>query len=71
MAKLSAETLTMTFQLLRHLADAIEIASATEGVFFVGEASPWRIDMERHPEPSVNWKNCKTLDNGSTNPMLQ
>jgi ribosomal protein L22 len=35
MAKLSDETLTMTFQLLRQLADAIEIASATEWVFFV------------------------------------
>jgi hypothetical protein len=34
MAKLSDETLTMTFQLLRQLADAIEIASATEWVFF-------------------------------------
>jgi ribosomal protein L22 len=41
MAKLSDETLTMTFQLLRQLADAIEIASATEWVFFnrYGETS--------------------------------
>jgi hypothetical protein len=30
MAKLSNETLTMTFQLLRQLAEAIELASATE-----------------------------------------
>jgi hypothetical protein len=34
MAKLSSETLTMTFQLLRQLAEAIEIASATEWTFF-------------------------------------
>lgn len=34
MAKLSEETLTMTFQLLRQLADAIELASATEWILF-------------------------------------
>jgi hypothetical protein len=34
MAKLSDETLTMTFQLLRQLAEAIELASATEWIFF-------------------------------------
>ena len=34
MAKLSEETLTMTFGLLRQLADAIELASATEWIFF-------------------------------------
>ncbi len=34
MAKLSNETLTITFQLLRQLADEIELASATEWTFF-------------------------------------
>jgi hypothetical protein len=34
MAKLSEESLTMTFGLLRQLADAIELASATEWTFF-------------------------------------
>jgi uncharacterized membrane protein YccC len=34
MAKLSNETLTMTFQLLRQLAEAIELASETEWTFF-------------------------------------
>jgi hypothetical protein len=34
MAKLSGETLTMTFHLLRQLAEAIELASATEWVLF-------------------------------------
>jgi hypothetical protein len=34
MAKLSNETLTMTFRLLRQLAEAIELASATEWTFF-------------------------------------
>ena len=34
MAKLSDETLTMTFQLLRQLAEAIELASATEWILF-------------------------------------
>jgi hypothetical protein len=34
MAKLSDNTLTMTFQLLRQLAEAIELASATEWIFF-------------------------------------
>ncbi|NJR32292.1 MAG: hypothetical protein HC778_04875 [Chamaesiphon sp. CSU_1_12] len=34
MAKLSEETLIMTFGLLRQLADAIELASATEWILF-------------------------------------
>ncbi len=34
MAKLSEETLVMTFVLLRQLADAIELASTTEWIFF-------------------------------------
>ena len=34
MAKLSNETLTMTFQLLRQLAEATELASAIEWIFF-------------------------------------
>jgi hypothetical protein len=34
MAKLSAEKLTMAFQLLRQLAEAIELASATERLLF-------------------------------------
>jgi uncharacterized membrane protein YccC len=34
MAKLSNKTLTMTFQLLRQLAETIELASATEWTFF-------------------------------------
>jgi hypothetical protein len=34
MTKLSEETLTMTFGLLRQLADAIELASATEWILF-------------------------------------
>jgi hypothetical protein len=34
MAKLSEETLTITFLLLRQLADAIELASATEWILF-------------------------------------
>jgi exonuclease VII small subunit len=41
MAKLSNETLTMTFQLLRQLAEAIELASETEWILFdrYGETS--------------------------------
>ena len=34
MAKLAAEKLTMAFQLLRQLAEAIELASATEWILF-------------------------------------
>ena len=54
MAKLSDETLAMTFQLLRRLAEAIELVSTTEWILFVGEASPWRIVMEKRPERLVN-----------------
>jgi hypothetical protein len=41
MAKLSAETLTTIFDLLRQLAEAIELASAKEWIFFerYGETS--------------------------------
>ena len=54
MAKLSAENLTTIFDLLRQLAEAIELASAKEWIFF-----------ERYGETQerlVSWKNYKMLE---------